>query len=242
MIEINLVPDVKQELIKAQRIRSTVITVSIIIGFVSIAVVVLLAIYVFAIQTVRNGIEDTSINDGSAKLQKVTDLSKTLTIQNQLTQIDQLNSQKSIDSRLFDVLEAIIPPAPNNVSISALSLDSVAGTVTIQGQAANGYSAAEVFKKTIEGAQVKFVSTSGNQSAPLASDISLSNTSYGVDSTGAEVLRFTISFTYNTDVFSPASSNVSIGISNSGNATDSFLGVPTSIFAIPASDLKGVNQ
>jgi Tfp pilus assembly protein PilN len=238
MIEINLVPDVKQELIKAQRIRSTVITGAIIIGFISIAVVVLLAIYVFAIQTVRGNIEDTSINDGSAKLEKVTDLSKTLTIQNQLTQIDQLNSQKSIDSRLFDVLQAIIPASPNDVTISALSLDSVGGTITIQGQAPNGYSAAEVFKKTISDAQVNFSGTGGGQSAALASDISLSNTSYG-DSTGAEVLRFTISFTYDPDVFSPASTNVSINVPNSGDATDSYLGVPTSIFAIPATDLKG---
>lgn len=39
MIEINLVPDVKQELIKAQRVRATVISFSIAIGLVSVAVV-----------------------------------------------------------------------------------------------------------------------------------------------------------------------------------------------------------
>jgi Tfp pilus assembly protein PilN len=238
MIEINLVPDVKQELLRAQSIRSRVIASSIFIGVASVAIVTLLAVYVFTVQTVRSNMADDAIKQGSAKLEKVTDLSKTLTIQNQLTKISALNSNKNIDSRIFDVLAAIIPPAPNNVQISDLSVDSSSNTVTIDGQAANSYAAVEVFKKTISGASLKYTDDNNvTQQVTLASDISTSNTSYGEDSSGAKVLRFTISFSYATELFSPASKNISIVISIDGNVTDSYLGLPQSVFADRATDI-----
>ena len=61
MIEINLVPDIKQELIKAQRVRSTVITGAILVGLISISIVAILAFYIFAVQTTRGFIADNAI-------------------------------------------------------------------------------------------------------------------------------------------------------------------------------------
>jgi hypothetical protein len=96
-----------------------------------------------------------------------------------------------------------------------------------------------VFKKTLEGADVKFTdSDNKSQSVTLASSISTSNTSYGEDSTGVKVLRFTLSFVYAQELFSPTSKNVSIVITTNGDATDSYLGVPN-IFADRATDLTG---
>ena len=242
MIEINLIPDVKQELLTAQRIRSRVIMVSIIIGVISVAVVVLLLIYVFTIQTVRGSLADKAIQQGSSQLSGVSDLSKTLTIQNQLTKISALNNSKKIDSRIFDVLNAIIPPAPNTVSISNLAIDSNAGTITLDGQAANSYAAVEVFKKTIEGASIKYTdSNNDKQEVVLASNISTSNTSYGEDSSGSKVLRFTISFSYAPELFAPTSKDILIVITTNGNATDSYIGIPKSIFVDRASDITEVN-
>ena len=237
MIEINLVPDVKQELIHAQRIRSTVITVAILIGLISISIVALLAFYIFAIQAARGAIYDGQIDSGSKQLGKIEDLSKTLTIQNQLTKITKLNISKKIDSRIFDVLKAIIPPAPNDVKFSDLTIDSTVNRITINGQAANSYAALEVFKKTLEGAKVKFT---GEDGLTLASGISTSNISYGEDSSGFKVLRFTISFLYAPELFSPLSKDVSVVITNGGNVTDSYLGIPRSIFADRPADIKEV--
>ena len=239
MIEINLIPDIKQELLKAQRVRSNVIAASILAGLVSISIVVLLSIYVFAVQTVRGSLADDSIDKGSNQLIGVEDLSKTLTIQNQLSKISALNDSKNIDSRIFDVLAAIVPPAPNDIQISSLSTDSVSSTVTIEGQAANSYAAVEIFKKTIEGAQIKFQDSTGEDQEPvtLASSVNTSDTSYGEDSSGVKVLRFKLSFIYAPELFSPLSKNVSIVIIVNGNVTDSFLGVPNSIFTDRATDI-----
>ncbi|MBC7943586.1 hypothetical protein H7X68_03765 [Candidatus Saccharibacteria bacterium] len=239
MIEINLIPAVKQELIKVQRVRATVISIAILIGLASIAIVTLLALYVFAVQTVRVVVADDAIKKGGEQLASVEDLSKTLTIQNQLTKISTMHDEKKINSRIFDVLLAIIPPAPNDVQLSDLALDSTTGVVTIQGQAANSYAAVEVFRKTIEGAKVKYTNDSGDQEVILASNVSTGDTSYGEDSSGAKVLRFTLSFTYVPELFAPASKNATVSISTRGNVTDSYLGVPKSIFVDRATDLKG---
>jgi Tfp pilus assembly protein PilN len=241
MIEINLIPDVKQELIQAQRIRATVISFSIIIAVIAIGVVTVLAIYVFAIQTVRSVVADDAIKKGSAQLSGVQDLSKTLTIQNQLTKISTIHDSIKVDSRLFSVLTAIIPPTPNSIQVSNLSVDSTLGTITIDGQAANSYAALEVFKKTIEGASIKFTNDSGDQTVALASNVSAANPSYGQDSTGAKVLRFTISFKYAPEMFAPSSKNATVVIAAQANATDSYLGVPKSIFVDRAKDLQGTN-
>lgn len=239
MIEINLIPAVKQELIKVQRVRATVISFSILIGLAAIAAVTLLAIYVFAIQTVRVVVADDAIKKGSQQLAAVEDLSKTLTIQNQLTKLSVMHDDKKINSRIFDVLLAIIPPTPNDVQISDLAVDSSAGTVTMQGQAANSYAATEVFRKTIEGAKVKYTDESGVQEVPLATNVSTGDTSYGEDASGAKVLRFTVSFTYAPELFAPSSKNATLVISTQGNVTDSYIGVPRSIFSDRATDLEG---
>jgi hypothetical protein len=240
MIEINLVPDIKKEFIKAQKIRATVVTFSIMICVVSISIVALLAIYIFAVQAVRGGLVDSAIDTESRKLIAIPDLSKTVTIQNQLTKISNLNANKNISSRLFDVLKVIIPPAPNNIQISNLVVDTDLKTINIDGQAANSYAALEVFKKTINGAILKFTDVNNvKQEIVLASNINTANTSYGEDASGKKVLRFTISFGYIDQLFLPSSKDVSVSVPNIGNVTDSYLGVPQSIFVNPAKDIEG---
>ncbi len=239
MIEINLVPDVKQELIKAQKVRSKVIIGAILVGVGSISVVILLLFYVFGVQTARGFLADNSIDSKSKTLMKVNDLSQTLTIQNQLTKISNLNDNKKVDSRIFDLLGAIIPSAPNDIKISDLTIDSTTNLIVINGQASNSYAAVEVFKKTIEGAKLKYDDIDEKpQEVTLASSISTSDTSYGEDSSGVKVLRFTLSFVYAQELFSPLSKNASIVIANKGNATDSYLGVPR-VFTDRATDYTG---
>lgn len=241
MIEINLVPDVKQELIKAQRMRTSVITGAVLIGIASVAAVVILAMYVFGVQTLRSNLADSAISSGIKKLKAVDDLSKTLTIQNQLTKITALNSTKNIDSRIFDVLSAVIPPAPDDIKISSLRIDSEDGTISLEAQASNSYPAVEVFKKTLESAKLRYKDDKNKlQEVDLATDISISDTSYGSDSTGSKVLRFSMSFVYAPELFAPSSKDTTIAIIVNGNVTDSYIGIPKSIFADRAIDITEV--
>ena len=238
MIEINLIPDVKQELIKAERVRAVVISTSIFAGIAALAIVGVLAAYVFGVQTVRSALSDDAIKKGGAQLASVEDLSKVLTIQNQLSKISELNSQKKIDSRIFDVLLAVIPPAPNNIEVSTLVIDAANSRVSLEGQTPT-YDTLEVFKKTIEGAVIVYKIDDEEQQTNLASEISTSDVSFGEDSTGAKVLRFTLSFVYPEELFSPTIPGVVVKLTNQGNVTDSYLGLPKSIFVPRAGDLEG---
>jgi len=235
MIEINLIPDVKQELILAQRVRSVVISSSIFAGIIALAIVALLAVYVFGAQTIRSALADDNIKKGSEQLATVEDLSKVLTIQNQLSKITELNGQKKIDSRIFDVLSAVIPPAPNDVQVSNLLINGELSQLSIEGQT-RLFDNLEVFKKTVDGAVITYKDGDEEYEVKLASNISTSDISYGEDTNGAKVLRFTLRFTYAQELFSPAVPSIVIKLTNQGNVTDSYLGIPKSIFAPRAVD------
>lgn len=236
MIEINLVPDVKQELIKAQRVRASVISVAVLAGIVATAIVVLLAVWVFGVQTARSVILDNTIQSESETLASVEDVNNTLTIQNQLSKLSEMHDSKTISSRIFDILTTINPSAPNNVSITNLSLDMLTSTITIEGQAANGYPALEVFKKTISATTFRYSQNDEQFSVPLAADMSDSERSYGEDASGSRVLRFALSFTYPEELFSRMAENATVVAPERANATDSFQGVPHSLFTQRAND------
>ena len=205
------------------------------------AIVAVLAVYVFGAQTLRNAVADQQIKDGGAKLAKVEDLSKILTIQNQLTKINAINDAKPIDSRTFDMLQAIIPPAPNQVTVSSVKIDAEAGSITLDGQTPT-YPSLEAFKKTIAAAYVRYKDDDKKDiDVVLAADLSLTNVSYGEDSTGNKVLRFTVSFSYAPELFASTISNPTIVLINGGNVTDSYIGIPKSIFADKATDAGVAN-
>jgi len=235
MIEINLIPDVKQELLKAQRTRAAVISSSILISIIAGGIVVALALYVFGVQTVRSSLLDTQINDGNAKLSKVEDLSKILTIQNQLTKISQLNADKNVSSRVFDMLSAVTPSGANTVQFSQISVDTENTTIRLEGQT-NAYDSMEVFKKTLASAIIEYVDNGEQKNVALAADISTTDISYGEDSSGAKVLRFVVTFAYPTELFSTSVTAPSFKLSVDGNVTDSYLGIPKSLFTERAKD------
>lgn len=242
MIEINLVPDVKQELIRAERVRSVVISLTILVGVVAIGIVVLLGLWVFIVQGARGAISDNTIKTESAKLSSVEDLESSLTIQKQLSLLSSLHEGKYTDSRVFDVLAAINPAAPNNISISKLTINSADKTITIEAQAVGGYPALEVFKKTIAATEFRFNDADNKEQTRLmATSISDGDRSYGENADGQRVLRFSLSFEYPEELFAPYLVNAQIVGPGRTNVTDSNLGVPKSLFSPKANDSERGN-
>jgi hypothetical protein len=246
MIEINLIPDVKQELLKAQRTRSVVISASIFTGIIAVGVVVLLLIYIYGIQLVRTTVLDSQIDAKAKELSQVDDLSKILTIQNQLGKISELNGQKYMASRTFDVLAAITPAEPNQVAFSKISIQTPGGTdvdgnttdsgsIILEGQT-RSYDSLEVFKKTVSNTLVQYTEDGETKTENLADSISTTDVSYGEDDTNQKVVRFIMTIQYNPELFSPKATNVSYKQSVNGNVTDSYIGIPR--FTQRAEDVK----
>lgn len=238
MIEINLVPDIKQEMLRAQRMRNVAITISILVGVAAGTVVLILA-GVLGGQVAVEKMTEGTINDQYKKLAATQDINDMITIQNQLDSVSAINDKKSITSRLLDVLAAINPAAPNDVKMSKVTLDPVESTLTIEGSASGGYPATEVFRKTILNTKVEGKATGDTEitTTPLTDDVALRDMSYGQDANGARVVRFTIEFVYPKGLFDNTLQEVRIVTPTDRiDVTDSKTRVPESLFSQPATD------
>lgn len=238
MVQINLIPDVKREFLKAKSLRNFVITTSILVTAGVAGLAIVLGVFLGGI-LVGEAVVSSSIKEAGQKLTSIEDLDKTVTIQQQLSRIDEQHANKSINSRLFDVMVAINPPAPNDVRISTLRMDPESGIITVEGSAVNGYAALEVFKKTIKNTKVQYAVDGESDELPLSEEITTGETSFGENSEGQRVLRFSINLSYLDELFKYSEDPVSI-ITPSGriDVTDSKLGVPDSLFGRQADDIK----
>ncbi|MFZ1360911.1 MAG: hypothetical protein WAS27_02715 [Candidatus Saccharimonadales bacterium] len=235
MIEINLLPDVKQELLKAKQMRFYVMSGALVVGALSIAVVVLMALYLVTVQGIRSKIADDEIAHKSRELLKTPDLSNMLTIQQQLASLSDTHTSKYMSSRVFDMLAAVNPPEPNQISISSAKMDTASQTITIEGQAVNGFEAAETFKKTVLATTATYKQQNTTTTSRLTDAVATADMSYGEDATGKKVLRFTMSFVYGEDFFQSSATDVIISGPSTKNVTDSYLHIPQSLFSQRAS-------
>ena len=232
MIEINLLPNVKRELLKTRAMRNRVISISFLVGGASIAAVVVLALILgsqIAAEAVQNGV----VKDRNDKLMAVEDLNKVVTIQNQLTKINEQHSGKKINSRIFDVVTAVNPVAPNNVSFSDIKVNPGSKTITLEGSAVNGYSALETLKKTILNTKVQTTDGDKSSEVSLTKEIKDGDTSFGENSEGKKVLQFSFSFEYAEELLSPANNNGTVSVltpTGKVDVTDSRQGIPDSLF------------
>ena len=231
MIEINLLPNVKRELLKTRAMRNRVISISFLVGGASIAAVVVLAL-ILGSQIAAEAVQSGVIKDRNDKLMAVEDLNKVVTIQHQLTKINEQHSGKKINSRIFDVVTAVNPVAPNNVSFSDIKVNPESKTITLEGSAVNGYSALETLKKTILNTKVQTTDGDKSSEVSLTKEIKDGDTSFGENSEGKKVLQFSFSFEYAEELLEPANNGTVSVLTPTGKAdvTDSRQGIPDSLF------------
>lgn len=239
MIEINLVPDVKLELIKARRMRSMVVSGAILVSLVAGGIVAALGVYTFVGQSIANWSLDREIEDGSKKLKSVKGLSEMLTIQSQLDQLKTTHNNKVLSSKLLTILSRIAPNGTNSVQFSKTTLNVDSSTITLEASAKNDFEALEVFKKTLAATKFVYTEEGEKKTVDLASDIKDSDRSFGENSEGQTVLRFTLSFTYAPEIFKADFASGEIVTPEKQNATDSNKGVPDSIFTEAATSKEG---
>ena len=231
MIEINLLPNLKRELLKTRAMRNRVISISFLVGGASIAAVVVLAL-ILGSQIAAEAVQSGVIKDRNDKLMAVEDLNKVVTIQHQLTKINEQHSGKKINSRVFDVVTAVNPVAPNNVSFSDIKVNPESKTITLEGSAVNGYSALETLKKTILNTKVQTTDGDKSSEVSLTKEIKDGDTSFGENSEGKKVLQFSFSFEYAEELLAPANNGTVSVLTPTGkvDVTDSRQGIPDSLF------------
>src|SRR5437764_977489 len=130
MIQFNLLPDVKQEFIKARRTKRNTIAIASLVTGVALAILIILILVVDVAQKKHLSDPNNDIKKYSSQLQSTPDLNKILTVQNQLNSLPALHQQKQLASRLPDYLAKVTPA---QASISKFHIDFTANTIEITG-------------------------------------------------------------------------------------------------------------
>lgn len=152
--EINLVPEVKMQMIRAQKMRNLVLFICIVVSSVAVGAVVIL----FGIksgQDIAMSSQDKRLELMSSKLNSYTELGSLVTFQNQLTGIADVNAQKTVLSRVFGALGVMLPQGADSVRLSQLSINMETNLLQMEGQADAltdpliDYRVLESFKKSV---------------------------------------------------------------------------------------------
>jgi Tfp pilus assembly protein PilN len=131
-VQFNLLPDVKQQYIKAQRTKKTVTAIALLTSVVCVAIFILTLSVVYGVNKLQLSSADKSITKYQKQLSNVPNLSKILTIQNQLASLQSLHQKKHITSRLYDYIYEL---TPTTVKMGQLNLDLAQNTLGIEGTA-----------------------------------------------------------------------------------------------------------
>lgn len=194
MIQFNLLPDVKIEYIKAQKMRQT---------FLSIAVLVTIAsVIVFGLSFGANLLQKRQLKSLSAKISSETsqlkntkEIGKILTVQNQLQSLTTLHDGKPAATRLFDYLDHV---TPNKVSISSYNSDFVKHTISIVG-GADTLSTVNKFVDTLK--FTTYTSDLTKADTKAFSNVVLSNFGLAIGDGAATKSSFTIGFSYDPTIY-----------------------------------------
>jgi Tfp pilus assembly protein PilN len=232
MIQLNLLPDVKLEYIHAQRLRRLMVTVSVLISVASVGILILLFLYGL---TQKNQLHNAQrdINKYSSELKNKKDISKVLTVQNQLSELSTLHAAKPATTKVFSYLNQI---TPDKVSISHFSIDYVGQKISISGDA----DSIVTVNKYVDTLKYTNYMIDGDSTKTKAfKDVVLDSFSAGTGQTG-NTTTYTVSFTYEPVIFDNAQ-NIKLDVP-AITTTRAALENPTDLFkASSANTSKGSN-
>ena len=153
--EINLVPEIKYQMLKSMRFRKVSTFVCIIVAAVfGVATAIFGGIVLTENATMAS--QDTKLDSMAKKINEFGSMDDFLTLQNQLNAIQTVNDNKKVLSRIFGVLSMLRPQGGDEVTMSKVSINMEENTVSIEGQANAGvapfydYRVLESFKKGAE--------------------------------------------------------------------------------------------
>jgi Tfp pilus assembly protein PilN len=193
MIQINLIPSVKQELTKTRRVQRLVFLSAIATIGASVFTVFSLYSYVYIAQSSNISKLTKDIAGSKSALKALPDVDKILTVQSQLGSLPSLHDEKPVLSRAFGYISQLLPA---NVGASQISIDTEATKISISGTATS-LEQVNILADTLKFARFKI---DGSEAANLAfSKVTLE--SVNKREKGAS---YTINFAYDPTLFSYA--------------------------------------
>ncbi len=193
MVQFNLLPNIKLEYVKAKRTKYLVTFVSIVVSSVAILVFAVSLFFVDVAQKKSLSDLNTDVGKYSKQLKGTKDLSKILTVQNQLNTLTSLHDGKPVASRLFDYISQVTPA---QASLNKLIIDFTANTMSIGGTAPS-LDTVSLYTDTLK---ATYYTTDKNSTKTNAfTNVVLAN--FGRNDTGA---TFTITLSFDPIIFQAA--------------------------------------
>ncbi len=191
MIQFNLLPDIKIEYIKTQKLKRVVILIS--IAAVAVAVGLLIIFFSFsAVQKKHISDLDKDIAALRTELEETPDLTRILSIQNQLNVLPDLyNGRPAVDR----VPQYIDQTTPSGVGIERLIVDFSASTVEIKASAPT-LQLMNSFADTLKYTTYRIQGEEGDQALQAFGAVVLSE--FARDAEGAS---FTLRFSFDPTIF-----------------------------------------
>lgn len=214
MVQLNLLPDLKKEFIKAQKTKGKVIAISVLVTLAAVVLSVALFAYVNFAQQFQINLISSDIAKKEEELKSVENIDKYLTIQNQLASIDQLHANKGAYSRLFTFLNTLNPGAPNNVTLNSAQLVADQKATVFEGTTTT-FEALNIFVDTLKNAKVSY---KANGQGDLVKEPMF--TQVVVQSSGLArvnnktVVGFTVKAIYTDPVFDARNTEVTVEVPN----------------------------
>ncbi len=191
MIQVNLLPDIKAEFLKAQRTKRLVTVFAFIVSVVFLAILIMMFLFVNVAQK-KHGNDLT--NDISA-LEKdysgIQDLDKIITVQKQLSSLSNLHLQKPLISRVITYLGVI---TPEKVGFSSFNVDFETSVIIVSG-VTDSVPGVNKFVDTVKNA-FYIVEGDDRNNIPAFSNVILDSINSNTDNT-----HFDLSFEFDSEIF-----------------------------------------
>lgn len=189
MIQFNLLPEVKIQYIKTQRLKRLMVLIAIVASAASV-LILLMTISFSSIQKHHLSNLDKDIEEISNELQSNSELTRILSVQNQLRTLPAIYEGRPAVDRLPSILDKT---TPLGIGLGRLSIDFSTSSIELAGQAptleiVNSY--VDTLKYTT------FKSGQDGQALEAFKDVVLSQ--FGKDNTAAS---FTLTFTFDPLLF-----------------------------------------
>ena len=168
--EVNLVPDIKMEMIKFQKIRNVVFFICLVVSIVSISTVIFFG-GIKGTQDLLISGQEKHIKNLSDKITNYKELPDFLTIQDQLKKLSEIDKKRPVLSRVFPILKNLFPTGADTITMSELNVNLETSSMTFDAQANAGedpkidYRVLESFKKSVNLMKYdhgRFVDVNGN--------------------------------------------------------------------------------
>lgn len=198
MIQINLLPDVKREFLKAQQMKRMFIVVSLIITVAAVAGLVILFVFVRFGQPRHVKNLQSDIDQSVSQLKQTKDAVKIVTVQGVLEQIPGLQDKEAATSRTFGYITSF---TPQGVSYSEVKLDLSENIITLSGQS-DSLEQANVLANNLKSAKFVYKKDSQKQtSIPFKSVVFSSLGKIDQATDDGKNVTFELSFSFEPTLF-----------------------------------------